>query len=275
MLLYKFREFNANNLTALANKQLWFSNQSDFNDPFEGAHIKDNLVPQDILDVFVCQSKEEIGQKKYTEMLTEMGLKEGEFTNAQLFQKIAEHDLQILIDVIHNSKIVCLSLSEPGNDPIYNNLMWSHYADGLRGFCLVFDNDLLQQDIYSSSNKVMRPIKIQYQNTPNTLNLVDFIKSESVLGSEGSDNFVQAVTETIATKSTEWDYENELRIMSLDKSNFHHYASETLKEVVIGEKMPSTQRKLLIDTLKATYPDVIIKEAKLQTESYSLEIVTL
>jgi hypothetical protein len=275
MLLYKFREFNANNLTALANKQLWFSNQSDFNDPFEGAHIKNNSVPQEILDVFVCKSKEAIGQEKYTEMLTKMGLTEGEFTNEQLFQKISEHDLQNLIDVIHNSKIVCLSLSEADKDPIYNNLMWSHYADGLRGFCLVFGNDLLQQDIYSSSNKIMRPIKIQYQNTPNTLNLLDFIKSESILGSEGDDDFVQKVTETIATKSTEWDYENELRIMTLDKRNFHHYSSETLKEVVFGEKMPSTQRKLLIDTLKATYPDVIIKEARLKVESYSLEIVTL
>lgn len=63
--------------------------------------------------------------------------------------------------------------------------------------------------------------------------------------------------------------------MTLDKRSFHHYSSETLKEVILGEKMPLTQKKLLIDTLKATYPDVIIKEARLKVESYSLEIVTL
>ena len=274
MELYKFREFNTNNLTALANKQLWFSNQSDFNDPFEGVHIKDHQIPQSVLDTFVCKSKEAVGKEKFTEMLDEMGLKEGEFTNDQLFQKIAEHDLQIITDIIHKSKIACLSLSEPDNDPIDNNLMWSHYADGLRGFCLVFDGDFLQQDFYSSSN-TMRPIKIQYQNTPNTLKLFDFVKSKSVLDIDGDINFEQSITETIATKSTDWEYENELRILSLDTSNFHNYSGQSLKEIVIGEKMPEAQRKLLLDTVKANHPEIIIREARLKPDSYSLEIVAL
>lgn len=275
MKLYKFRDINTNNLTALANKQLWFSDQCDFNDPFEGAHIKDNQVPQDILDIFVCKSKEEVGEEKFKEMLNDMGLQEGQFTNDQLFQKIAEHDLQIIVDIIHNSKIVCLSLSEQENDPLYSNLMWSHYADGLRGFCLVFDADSLQQDIYQSSNKTMRPIKIQYQNTPNTLKLLDFIKSESVLGSDNDINFVEAVTKTIATKSKAWEYENELRILSLSKSQFHHYSEDSLKEIIIGEKMPQEQRKLLLDTVKAVHPSVVVKEARLIADSYSLEIVAV
>jgi hypothetical protein len=275
MKLYKFREFNTNNLTALSNKQLWFSNQSDFNDPFEGAHIKDNQIPQDILDTFICKSKADIGNEKFSEMLTEMGLIEGEFTNSELFQKIAEHDLQVIIDIIHNSKIVCLSLSEPKNDPINNNLMWSHYADGLRGFCLVFDSDLLQQDIYSSSNKTMRPIQIQYQSNPNTLKLLDFMKSESIFGSDDYINFVQSVTETIATKSTEWSYENEFRILTLDKSNFHYYSENSLMQVIVGEKMPQVQRKLLLDIIKASHPEIKFKEARLMSNSYALEIVTL
>lgn len=274
MELYKFREINTNNLTALANNQLWFSNQSDFNDPFEGAHIKDNKVPQEILEIFVCKSKEEIGTEKFTELLTKMGLKEGGFTSDQLFQKIAEHDLQILINIIHSSKIVCLSLSEPDNDPIKNNLMWSHYAAGLRGFCLVFDGDLLQKDIYSFANKSIRPIKIEYKNKPNTLKLLDFIQSESVLGNNDI-NFVQAVTKTVATKSVDWAYENEFRIMSLEKNIFHHYSTETLKEIVIGEKMPEAQKTLLLNTVKANHPKIIVKKARLKPDSYSLEIVPL
>jgi len=275
MKLYKFRDVNTNNLTALANLQLWFSNQSDFNDPFEGAHIKDNQVPQKLLDVFVCKPKEEIGEAEFIEMITEMGLKEGQFTNDQLFQEIAEHDLQILINIIHSSKIVCLSLSEPDNDPIYNNLMWSHYADGLRGFCLVFDGELLQNDIHSSSNQTMRSIKIEYKNTPNILSLLDFIQSESVLGSNNDINFSEAVTKTIATKSEEWSYENEFRIMSLEKRSYHNYSVQSLKEVVIGEKMPVAQRKLLLDTIKINHPEIIVKEARLKPNSYYLEIVSL
>lgn len=275
MKLYKFRDFNTNNLTALANKQLWFSNREDFNDPFEGAHIRDNQVPKDILDTFVSKSKEDIDETKIVTMLTNMGLEEGKFTDDQLFQKIAEHDIQLLINFIQKSKIVCLSLYEAENDPIINNLMWSHYSNGLRGFCLVFDGDSLQQDIYSSANQIIRPIKIKYQQTPNTLSLLDFINSESILGSDPDIDFVQTVTETIATKSTEWAYENEFRIVSLDTNNFHCYSTESLKEIVIGEKMPQTQRKLLIDTVKLSHPEVIIKEAKLISDSYSLEIISL
>lgn len=275
MDLYKFRNVNTNNLTALANRQLWFSNQSDFNDPFEGAHIRNNKISQKLSESFMSKSKEEIGENKFVEMLSNMGLKEGDFTKEQLFQRIAEHDIQALINIVHNSRIVSLSLYDPKNNPLNNNLMWSHYADGLRGFCLVFDGDSLQKDIYSSSDKFMKPIKIQYKSTPNTLHLSDFINSEIILGNNKNIDFIQNVTETIATKSNEWSYENEFRIVVLDNSNFHSYSAKSLKEIVIGEKMPSPQRKLLLDTVKANHPEIITKEARLKPDSYSLEIVPL
>lgn len=44
MYLYKFREINTNNLSALENNQLWFSSINDFNDPFEGSHVKENNI---------------------------------------------------------------------------------------------------------------------------------------------------------------------------------------------------------------------------------------
>lgn len=273
--LYKFRGFNANNITALSNRQLWFSQQSDFNDPFEGAYIKDNKLPQELLNAFACKLKNEITEIKFSQMLIDMELKKDELTSEQIFQGIAEYHLQILINIVHKSKIICLSLSNPENDPVNNNLMWSHYADGLRGFCLVFDGDLLQEDIYISSNESMRPIKIQYKSTPNTLSLLDFIKSDFVLDSDQNINFIEAVTKTIATKSVEWSYENELRIMTLDKNNFHNYSEKTLKEIVIGMKTPESQKKILLDIVKANHPEIIIKEARLKPDSYSLETVLL
>ncbi len=275
MELYKFREFNANNLTALSNKQLWFSNQDDFNDPFEGTYIIDNHIPKNILETFACKRKEGVSTESYRKMISELGLIEGEFTNSELFIKIAKHDLNLIIDTIHDSKIACLSLSEPDNDPVVSNLMWSHYADGLRGFCLVFNDELLQQNIRSSSNKTMQPIKIKYQDKPNTLKLLDFIDCERTLGSDEYINFVRSVTDTIATKSTEWAYENETRILTLDKSNFHYYSENSLIQVIVGDKMPRAQRKLLLDTIKLIHPNATVKKARLMDDSYSVEIVPL
>lgn len=272
MNLYKFRTVNTNNLIALSNRQLWFSNQHDFNDPFEGAFIQDNYVPKEKLSTFVCKPKEEIGVKKYLEMLENLGLKEEGLTNDVLLQKIAEHDMGKLISIVHNSKIVCLSMGSEKNDPITNNLMWSHYADGLRGFCLVFDNDLLQNDMSESSDKAMRPIEVEYKDTPNTLKLEEFVGSEIILGHTDAD-VVHSVTKTIATKSLDWEYENEMRMMSLSKENFHMYEPNTLKEIVIGEKMPIAHKKLLTDTIAANHPGIAVKEAKLMPNSYKITII--
>ncbi|MFT6989937.1 MAG: hypothetical protein ACJASL_001914 [Paraglaciecola sp.] len=49
ILLYKFREVNTNNLSALANNKFWFSSLNDFNDPFEGSHIKGNNIDSELL----------------------------------------------------------------------------------------------------------------------------------------------------------------------------------------------------------------------------------
>jgi hypothetical protein len=271
MELYKFREVNANNLSALANKQFWLSSLSQLNDPFEGSYIKDNKVSEAIIDDLVSMLKKDISDAKYNEALETFGVKNGELTKRDFAKKLAEHGLDDLLKIIHSSKVACFSLNEPSNDPILSNLMWSHYANGLRGFCLIFDGDLLQEEIYQS-NEVMRPIKIEYKNVPNTLKLLDFIES-GVFSRSNMEGIIQSVTKTIATKSIEWDYENEFRMVSLKESHFRNYSDNVLKSIVFGEKISSEHKKLLLDIVKANHSNVLIQEARLKLNSYSLEIV--
>ena len=47
--------------------------QYGFNDSFEDVHIKNNQVPQDILYVFVCRSKEDVGEDTFTVVLDKIG----------------------------------------------------------------------------------------------------------------------------------------------------------------------------------------------------------
>ncbi len=91
-----------------------------------------------------------------------------------IFDAVAKHDLESLINIIHNLKIVCFSQKDDSRDPLYENLMWSHYADGLRGFCLVFKYDDIIEDLHNYQEEAFRPIAVKYQDTPNTLNLFDF-----------------------------------------------------------------------------------------------------
>ncbi|WP_412495942.1 DUF2971 domain-containing protein [Vibrio cyclitrophicus] len=149
--------------------------------------------------------------------------------------------------------------------------MWSHYADGLRGFCLVFSSEQLQCDINESSDRVMRPIKVMYQNEPNALRLSDFLSSETILGDSEID-YIEHVIQTVATKSKSWKYENEMRILSMSESNMHSYTSSALLEIVIGDKMPLDQQRLVIHTAKMANPDIIVRRAKLKKNSYVIEI---
>lgn len=272
MHLYKFREVNTNNLSALANNQLWFSSLNDFNDPFEGSHIKDNNIDFELLSSFELKLKDDVGDHQYQEILDELNLIDGAFTKEEFFQKMAEHDLEKFINIVHSSKVVCLSIEQEENNPITNNLMWSHYANGLRGYCLVFNGDELLKDIYSSTTESIRPIIVEYQDHPNVIKLNDFLQSEGLLNSEDI-NFVEKVTETVATKSSDWKYENEFRIMSLNKSDFHYYTPNTLKEIIVGDKMLMSEKNLLLSVVKAASPNVVVKTARLKNNTYQVEIV--
>lgn len=272
MKLYKFRSVNTNNLTALSNNQIWFSTLKSFNDPFEGAHSLNVDLPLKISSSFNPKPKESVGQEEYLKMLEDMALVEGEFSKEELFQKIAEHDLEKLIAIIQNTKIASFSLYSDKRDPIYENLMWSHYADGLRGYCLVFDYEKLLEHVCYSAGKAIRPILIKYQDTPNVINLIDFVESTSMLNVSGND-YVQQVTDTIATKSEDWGYENEVRLLALEDENFHTYLSTNLVEIVIGEKMPSNQKKFIVDIVKSNNPKIKISEATLMKDSYKIQIV--
>jgi len=62
MKLYKFRTVNTNSLSLLGSNQLWFSSLDELNDPFEGAHILNKHLPNEILSTFKCKSKNKRGR---------------------------------------------------------------------------------------------------------------------------------------------------------------------------------------------------------------------
>lgn len=275
--LYKFREVNTNNLTSLANAELWFSSKEDFNDPFEGTLIIDESLSE--ADYSLWKSnvnwtmKIDPLDKDFVDVCQQLGLDPNETDENTLILEGLRSELSMLKNMIHTSKFLCLSLRDQSCDPIYENLMWSHYAQGLRGFCLMFNNEALQKDINIASNKRMRGINILYQEQPNKISLSDFLRSDMWFN-ESKLNYIQAVTETIATKSIAWKYENELRIMTSDPiANAYNYASDTLEEVILGDKMSPQHKELLLAVVKSKYPHVKVKIARLVPNTYQIELV--
>jgi hypothetical protein len=277
MKLYKFRDVNDYSINCLKSSQLWFSDLDKFNDPFEGSYIlneKLTYTTRRQLMNRVTPNKSKVNEAERKRMLAEAGVTDNGANRSEFCFKLAKRDFkEALIRTVHNSKAVCLSHydSDSIKDPLYENLMWSHYADGLRGFCIVLDRQILFDYLYDEKLSI-RPIPVIYQDSPITLSLNDYVRSNHILG--GSDNLmIEEVTKTIGCKSTAWEYENEFRFLSLEDDNLQPYAPEALLEIIIGEKMPRDLQKLVIDTAKSANPNVVIKLARLKKNSYKLGIV--
>jgi len=207
-------------------------------------------------------------------MLNELGITDGGANKANLLYKMVKRDFkEALIKTVHNSKAVCLSHSDPDpkKDPLYENLMWSHYADGLRGFCIVLDRQNVLNHFLQKKLSI-RPIDVRYQNFPMTLSLNKFAHSRHILNNSTSE-MIHEVTQTIGCKSTAWSYEKEFRLLSLEDENLQYYPSTALLEIIIGDKMTEENKKRIIDTAKATNSNVSIKLARLKKDSYELEII--
>ena len=276
MRLLKFRAVNDYSLSALEKSQLWFSPLKDFNDPFEGMHLLDSsLAMNEMVGFFMklnWECKEEMTAEAFLAKLSILKLNEEDLTIGNVVRAIAEPDIELFINIVHDSKVFCLSIDDGLEGLITNNLMWSHYADGLRGFCLVFDHDLLLDCFVGPDKKIMRSIAVKYQNTPQIIKLSEFIQSLDS-NSHSNDEYVHQVTATIATKSEAWSYENELRILSLDDEQLHEYEPGALIEIIIGDKMPEVEKEKILNLVKEINPALVIKKARLQNNSYQIEVI--
>lgn len=275
--LYKFRNVDTNSLSSLASSTLWFSSLEDFNDPFEGTLLRDNDLSDDdcLLWMKHCWGILKLNREEETfvKACLQLNLDPKTIDEKEFIYSGLSTDLDLLIGIVHKSKFLSLSLKDDSSDPIYENLMWSHYANGLRGFCLVFDSQKLQQDIYEECEGKMRPIKVIYSDTPKKLSLSEFVRSEQWVNINDI-NYIQRVIDSAATKSPDWLYENEFRISILNqkKSNYK-YSVGSLEQVIIGEKMSDAHKELILSIISTKYPNASIKIAKRKLASYSLEVV--
>ena len=140
MLVYKYRggAFNRD-LESLKNDEFWASNTKQLNDPCEG------LVKTTVYQNQIQALNNIFNQHEETITLVE-----------QSFQNILE---------MKDTKLGIFSLSKRFND----ELLWAHYADSHKGFCIEYELDRL----LSKQKPKHYSFDIQYVNkVPN----IDFSK---------------------------------------------------------------------------------------------------
>jgi len=134
--------------------------------------------------------------------------------------------------------------------------MWSHYADSHKGVCLTFD---IEKDLDFFSI----PYKVDYLSDYPLINLFNVPEKKEV----------QLV---LATKSEEWAYEQEIRIVK-NKDNMPQYRDaiafnpKALTEIKFGYKSSDEQIRTIMNLVTIKYPHVKFYTSKIKTGVFGIE----
>lgn len=167
-------------------------------------------------------------------------------------------------ELIKTTRILCLSETSD------NLLMWSHYADSHKGFVVEFNTE------HSFFNQ-KRSNKDEFGHL-RKVNYVSEIPKLDPLCDEKIDYFL--------TKSSEWEYEKEWRMLHLQahssltinsensKYNLYKFPSAAVKSIILGCKISPEFEKEIVKLLKTSerYQHVAIYKAKRHEGSFKLLI---
>lgn len=231
MLVYKYRggAFNRD-LNSLKNDTFWASSTSQLNDPCEGLiNLEDFKQQLNHFKNILYQRSDKLS--------------------------LIEQILQNIIDM-KDTKLGIFSLSRTYSD----ELLWAHYADSHKGFCIEYDLEKL----LSRQNPKHRHFDVQYSNNiPN----LDF---SQLLDQTNPDILIKKM---LGYKSQRWEYEQELRIIT-ESQGINIYDYRAVKAIYFGLKTSKSAISKTMKTLqgrKIKYFQMHLKSNSFQFEAKPLE----
>ncbi|PTD95829.1 hypothetical protein C8261_12570 [Pseudothauera lacus] len=191
-------------LSLLQNGEVWFSDPAKFNDPFDLKPRISNLMLDRWCD---APGFDAAMRRALSELLADPAIYQGAlFIDPALANEFREwtaddagHEkawdarLQYAIEKrISQFGVVCLT---PQWD---SRLMWAHYADQGQGFCIEYEVD------WTLNNQDVRYVPVQY-----TSEIPELCLSEAMFTPH------QFLYRVLATKHSDWAYEQEVRLVCL------------------------------------------------------------
>lgn len=241
--LFKFYTFNEHSLSSLINSKIWISSAALLNDPFDcNISLSEKISSTDFRNYEKEQSFTVDGPIRERKRAWLGGLKE----EYRLFRE--------------RIGVFC------GSSCYKNNLMWSHYADSHKGFCVeIMVDDKFRDAEFSHGMNYMNVI---YGSYP----------SESywnVFGSHAKpDNIARLIT-LFSYKSKDWEYESEWRIFVLleegEKGRLEPMPGEIVS-VKFGMNMPEANQKTIVQLLGK---DISYEMAKKAAGGFDLDFASV
>lgn len=273
--IFKFRVGNANDLDALFDNYLWFASLSDLNDPYEGyaqfsnAGVNDEFRLKFLTAVYKWHPKRHISPEDEAK---EIMANHEKSTGVKFSDYVDEKAKEIIKGFYeeHKSecKILSFSLAKEGNEfpaPLNNMLMWGHYTNGFRGFCIEFDFHKLKQSLEDRNHVTLASSSVDYA----TDGELPVVKMKTFMQStiDGSKDFSLEILKAFTKKEGSWHHENEVRLMSYLPGKLH-YDPECINAIYISEMAPKWLMSSLISELALTRINTKAYVVKLHPQKY-------
>lgn len=238
--LYKHTAISENLFKTLENSNLWFAGPTSFNDPFDCQINDQTKWSDDTIREFVKKTSPATGQKVDPEEIVRL--------NQQYPDSFSKFFTDHFKSTVAKIGVTCF-LPRPDN-----LLLWAHYSDDHKGVCLKFDTTD-DPDFFDST------FAVKYSNVYPQF---DYLTERD-----------QLTNKAVLTKSKHWEYEGEIRTLK-KTSGLYSFKKECLKEIIFGCKADSSK----INTIKeivanAAYPDLKLRQVKLKSNQYDIDIVDI
>jgi len=224
----------------LENNSLWFSSPKEFNDPFDCQIVPDtNNTREEIAEFIKKNTFEQLSDEVINDLSTIV------FNEPNRWKDTIESTFD---KIINSTGICCFTLNEQ------NLLMWSHYTDSHKGICLKFD-------ILKDPNFFVYPLPVNYSQDYPIYNHLG--------------NRETIVKDMVLTKSLDWEYEGEIRVLKMNKNGLIPFKKESLVEIIFGCNTSPKDIAEIIELSNKNHFDVRFKKAEKMQREFGLEIIDL
>lgn len=263
--MFKYQSFNAYSKSNLESNRIYFNRYDYFNDPFECWCIEHNGYPDP-----------EVDRERFLNVIKTWGFSTDRIENAFEYYTEYVEDLKDCPGIVNakkeSARIACFS-AEPDN-----LLMWSHYADGLRGFCIELDDAAFATD--SPDRPPVEVHHVAYRTSPPCIDTVAYsIANDMYWHNEDIDNAINALREldakVLATKPYPWAYESEIRAITHIENGSKNgvslsYSPKMIRRIIIGEKASYSNIDFIKKVILKINPNISIEIASRLVNDYKV-----
>ncbi|KJR18275.1 DUF2971 domain-containing protein [Vibrio sp. S234-5] len=281
MKLYKYRSTSKFSLEGLINNELYFSKYTDFNDPFEFATPFPDLVKtyKKAEEKFVeYYANKEIPKEVYLELINLVKTPS---------EDVIKKRFDTLSEIKNNTQkmgIFCMSKTDG------NILMWSHYAEEHKGFCIEFNE--LNKHLLDKADLIDVNYLDNFEDLNNPDLIVDFFMLmfwdyRDLPRSEWERKYIELAQNLkmyeeyklalsiIGNKYVDWSYEKEVRLVTCNNGVIK-YDPQSIISITFGLRMSESDKATIRNICKTDDKcHIKFKQAEKLISGYGLKNIYL